>query len=343
MELEQKCLRMGSVMIVFAILLRLLSGGVLGAVVQQPQVLSLLLLMETGRWVRPMEENSGQKEPIQATQPSQPTQPGPDIPPIPPDTEDPVKVVFGREDGALIQVHNASGCDVDVQTLLQMPLSWDLTQGGPAVLIVHSHSSESYTKTEDYQETDPYRTLDIQYNMISVGERIAQVLEAGGVQVLHDKSLHDYPSYNNAYNESRTSIAAYLDKYPSIRMVLDIHRDAVERADGTQIGYTVDMDGQKSAQLMMVVGTDAGGLTHPNWRENMALALKLYVQMEKIVPGICRPISFRNQRFNQDMSAGAMLIEVGAAGNTRQEALLAAEQLALGILSLAYGAEGEIY
>ena len=88
---------------------------------------------------------------------------------------------------------------------------------------------------------------------------------------------------------------------------------------------------------MLVVGSDAGGLSHPHWQENMALAVKLHAQLEKNCPGICRPISFRSQCFNQDLSPGALLVEVGAAGNTRAEALLATEQLAQGILALAHG------
>jgi len=243
------------------------------------------------------------------------------------------------EDAQLVEVNSACGYQVDLQAMLEMPLSWDLTQDGPAVLILHSHGTESYTKTEEYQESSDYRTLDLGYNVVSVGEQIAQVLEAGGVQVLHDKTLHDYPSYADSYNHARQAIEKYLAQYPSIRMVLDIHRDSVEDKSGQQIAYTVQAEDGTAAQVMMVVGTDASGLNHPNWRENMALAVKLHAQLEKMAPGVCRPISFRSQRFNQDLSSGAMLIEVGAAGNTRQEALLAAELTAQAILSLAKGTE----
>ena len=119
--------------------------------------------------------------------------------------------------------------------------------------------------------------------------------------------------------------------------MLDIHRDSVTDKNGKQVRLTADINGKKSAQLMLVVGTDANGLKHPDWPDNMALAVKLHAQLEKSVPGICRPISFRKQRFNQDLSPGALIVEVGAAGNSRQEALLAAEQLARAILALAKG------
>jgi len=336
MNAERRCFQAGAAMILLAIFLRLMSTGAMVAFIRQPAVLSLLVLSETGRWVYP----GGETVVFTRTEEDIP-QPEAEQPPVVP--EAPAKAVFSSSDATLVAVNSACGYSVDVETMLAMPLTWDLRSEGPAVLIVHSHGSESYEKTEDYRESSAYRTLDERYNVVSVGERIAESLEAGGIGVLHDKTLHDYPSYNNAYGESRISVDEYLRQYPSIRVVLDIHRDSLEAADGTQIAKTVSLGGQDTAQLMMVVGTDAGGLEHPNWQENMALAVKLHAQLEKLAPGICRPISFRSQRFNQDLSPGAMLIEVGAAGNTRQEALLAAEQLAAGILALAYGTEGEIY
>lgn len=336
MNAERRCFQAGAAMVVLAVFLRLVSTGAVAAFFQQPVVLSLMVLSETGRWVRP----DGERvvfTPVEEVAPL----PEADAPAVIP--EAPVKAVFSPSDSDLVAVNSACGYSVDVETMLAMPLNWDLTEEGPAVLIVHSHGSESYEKTEDYEESSAYRTLDARYNVVSVGERIAETLEAGGIGVLHDKALHDYPSYNNAYGQSRVSVEAYLQKYPSIRVVLDIHRDSLETEDGKQIGRTVSLNGQETAQLMMVVGTDAGGLSHPNWKENMALAVKLHAQLEKLTPGICRPISFRSQRFNQDLSSGALIVEVGAAGNTRQEALLAGEQLAAGILKLAYGTEGEIY
>lgn len=336
MEAERRCFQAGAAMIALAIFLRLVSSGAVGAFFRHPTVLSFIVMAETGRWV-----SSGTETVTFSPAEEKPDRSETEEPVLLP--EDPVKAVFSSGDAALVAVNSVCGYSVDVEAMLAKPLNWNLTEDGPAVLIVHSHGSESYQKTEDYRESSAYRTLDARYNVVSVGERVAEILEAGGIGVIHDKSLHDYPSYNNAYGESRTSVEDYLRQYPGIRVVLDIHRDAVESADGKQIAYTVPSGQQKVAQLMMVVGTDAGGLTHPNWQENMALAVKLHAQLEKLTPGICRPISFRTQRFNQDLSPGAMLIEVGSAGNTRQEALLAAEQLAAGILKLAYGTEDMVY
>lgn len=334
MKLEQRTLRICTVILLCAVVMRLLSGGLLDTLAQalsSPRVTSILLYLETGRVIRPLPQQSevpDQPAPTQtipvATQPQ----------PLPPDL---VQAVFSPEEAGSIAISNFSGYDADLEALLQQPLSWDLTADGPAVLIVHAHGSESYVNNENYTASADYRTLDERYNMISIGDYLASLLEAGGIAVLHDRTLHDYPSFNSSYDNSRASVQEYLTQYPSIRMVLDLHRDAAEDGKGNQLDRSVVINGEKVAQLMMVVGTDAGGLNHPNWQDNMALAAKLHVLLNRSTPGLCRPISFRSQRFNQDLSAGAMLIEVGAAGNTRQEALLAAELLAQGIIDLAHG------
>ena len=216
---------------------------------------------------------------------------------------------------------------------LQLP---DKTEQ-PYVLILHTHASEGYANTAD--SGTPYRSQKENENMLAIGDLVAQKLENAGIGVIHDRSIHDYPSYNGSYNSSRKQTNAYLKQYPSICLVLDLHRDAMENADGKQIGTSLTVNGKKTAQLMMVVGSNAGGLNHPNWKENMALAVKLHALLESSHSGLCRSISFRKQRFNQDLSPGAMLIEVGAAGNTQEEAKNAADLLADGIIALAKGSE----
>ena len=120
--------------------------------------------------------------------------------------------------------------------------------------------------------------------------------------------------------------------------MLDLHRDA---SDGeNQLRTSTPINGASCAQLMLVMGTNAGGLRHEGWEDNLSLALKLQTQLERQAPGITRPISLRSQRFNQDLSPGALLVEVGAAGDTHSEALRAAEQLAQAIAALAEGTGG---
>lgn len=332
MDLEQKSLRVGAAVIICAVLLKLAGSGVLQPVIdlmRRPDFASFMMYMETGRVARFYAPEEIQPDWIQES-------------PVPNFTESDTKEletpVIRAEDAELVALRSTTSYDPDLEELLLQPLEWDLTGDEPKVLILHTHATESYTKTpeEDYEESADYRTLDEGHNLVSVGDALAERLEAGGVSVIHDRSFHDYPSYNGSYGDARESMAAYLEEYPSIEMVLDLHRDAADTPQG-QLQTFATVDDTDSCQLMMVVGTDDGGLEHPNWRENLALALKLHVVLEKENPGLCRDISFRCSRFNQDLSTGALLIEVGAAGDTRQRALAAVEALADGIISMAHG------
>lgn len=343
MKWERRSLQIGAAVILCAIVLRLGSSGLVETVVKalsDPEIAAVLLYLETGRVVRPgqvlQETTPTQTEPPQ----TQPTEPSATVPEetVQQETSPPAALpVFSPSDSALVEVNSVCGYDTDLSGWLQKPLTWDLAQEQPTVLIVHTHGTESYTQTEEYKESSDYRTLDTGYNVVSIGEALKQVLEEGGVKVVHDKTLHDYPSFSGAYSHARKSIKEYLKEYPSIKMVLDIHRDSVEDSKGKQMRFTTKVDGQTAARLMLVVGTDANGLKHPDWPENMALAVKLHAQLEKNAPGICRAISFRKQRFNQDLTAGSLIVEVGSAGNTRQEALLAVRELGQAILELAKG------
>lgn len=327
--MEQKVLRVSTAVVVGALLLRLLSGFLPSL---PARAASIMLFLQTGRIVRPINISfsPGTTDPTQALTPDP-------VPPSQDQISEPELPVFSADDAAMLAINSTFRYDADIATLLTQPLHWDLTANEPTVLILHSHASESYAPTGEYTEVSPYHTLNNAYNMVSVGAYVAQLLEAGGVSVIHDTTLHDNPSYNDSYGNSRASMQAYLEKYPSIRLVLDLHRDAIEDEDGNQIAQTVFAGDQTYAPLMLVVGTNYGGLTHPQWRENFSLALKLQTQLEGICPGIGRKINLRSQRFNQDLSTGALLIEIGTSGNSRQEALRSAEVLADAILSLAKG------
>lgn len=335
MDQERNIFRFGLWVIVFAAVLRLLGSGVWKPVVSwlgKPDTISFLLYLQTGRVVRQAPETlpTEPAETVPSTTAPEPTLPEPTQPALP---------VFAAGDTELIDMSVHCSYEPDLEALLTQPLTWDLTGPEPTVLIVHTHATESFTQSpgEDYAESSAYRTLDEHYNMVSIGAYLASLLEEAGIRVLHDTGLHDHPSYTGAYNSSRSSVQSYLKEYPSIRLVLDLHRDALSLDSETQLRTEATVKGQTSAQLMMVVGTDAGGLFHPDWQENLSLALKLHAQLEKDYPGITRPISFRSQRFNQDLLPGAMLVEVGAAGNTHTEALRAAEALAQAIIELSKG------
>lgn len=336
MDWEKRSLQVGAAALCCAVLLRLWSGGLGVQALEKgnmERIAQVLLFMETGRKLYPVEP----PQPVE-TQPAEPEPQEPQEPAEP-------QVQFSAEDAELVQVLNSCDYELDVQAMLETPLSWNLRQEEPTVLIYHTHATESYEKTEDYEEIVPYRTENENYSVIAVGEQVAQVLESQGIRVLHDKTLHDLESYNASYDRSRVTLEQYLEEYPSIRLALDIHRDAAEDKNGNQVSRTVTVDGQESAKLMLVVGTDASGLNHPNWQENISLAVKLQAELESAAPGICRPLSFRRQRFNQDLSPGALLVEVGMAGNTLPQALQAAQVLGKGIGELASGSswsEGEL-
>ena len=304
--------RVGAFAIIGALLLRFGTGSMpqkIADKLSSPKVAEFVLYTQTGR-----------------TAASAPLQPPHEWESAPPLQRKPL--TFTASDAELVSLHSTAVKDVDIPTLLKEPLSWDLYTREPAVLILHTHTSESYRYTGGYEEDGPYRTLDEGYNMLSIGTALAQQLEQAGIGVVQDRTVHDYPSYNGAYADAREELEAYLQKYPSICLVLDLHRDAIMDSNGNQLAYTC---GQQ-AQLMLVVGTN-----HDKWQENMALAVKLQARLEQLQPGICRPMVLRGQRFNQDLLPGMLLIEVGAAGNTLDQALAAVDPLSHAIIDLAEG------
>ncbi len=321
MEHQRKYVRLGALVLLCAVALRLLTGGSHALPpAGREGIASCLLFLSTGR-LRP-EAIPQPLSPAETTAPAE-TEPAA------------LPLSFTEADCALVDIRNTSGYTVDTAALLSGESPLSLRGDAPTVLILHTHGSESYENTEGYQEDSQYRTLDDRYNMVSIGDALAAQLESGGISVIHDRTLHDQPSYNGSYSNARKAIAGYLAEYPTIRLVLDLHRDAALDTAGNQIGYTVTTEKGEAAKLMLVMGTDSGGLTHRNWQENLSLGLKLHAQLNRSVPGLCRPLQLRSSRFNQDLSPGALLIEVGAAGNTRQEALLAAQLLGEAILALA--------
>lgn len=333
---QRKVLRLGAAAILLAICIRLFSAGFfypLRASLMNPAVLSFLMYLETGRTIRfsrPAPESPPPVAPEVPEPSTEATVPEPE-PVLPPET-----LTFTPADLDLIRIRYNCSYRPDLESLLTQPLAWDLTQGGPTVLILHSHASESYSGG-DYIASGSYRTLDTDYNMVSIGDEVARILEQNGIGVIHDRTLHDYPNYNSAYSGARKAIRDYLEEYPSLCMVLDLHRDASDTTEG-QLVTSATVGGQRSAQIMVVAGTDAGGSDHPNWPENLSLAMKLSAVLEQTNPGITRPVNLRSQRFNMDLTPGSLLVEIGAAGNTHPEAVLAANALAQGIVELARGA-----
>jgi len=224
-----------------------------------------------------------------------------------------------------VYISNSSKRSVTPAALTE-PFTAELSDDGPQILIVHTHGSEAYTPADDSGViwSGDMRTTDSRYNVVGVGDEMARVFADAGISVIHDRSMYDYPNYSGAYDRSLASIKAYLEEYPSIRFVLDVHRDAIVDGDGNAYKVISSVDGAgNAAQLALVMGTDGGGLSHPDWMENLKLATALQEDLLTEYPTLMRPIMLRNSRYNQHTTTGSLLVEVGAAGNSPEEALLA--------------------
>ena len=190
----------------------------------------------------------------------------------------------------------------------------------PQVLIMHTHTTESFEPYEraNFDNQFNYRTTDNSKNVVMVGNAVAEQLELAGIGVIHDTTVHDYPSYTGSYERSAETVKNLLIRYPDIKVVLDIHRDAI--GDDTFIKQPVAViDGKKSAQIMIISGCDDGSMNMPNYLKNFRFACLLQQQLESDYSGLTRPILFDYRKYNQDLTTGSLLIEIGSHGNTLEQ------------------------
>lgn len=197
----------------------------------------------------------------------------------------------------------------------------------PQVLIMHTHTTESFEpySRDFYDASFTSRTTDERKNIVAVGEAIAQQLRAEGIGVIHDKTVHDYPSYNGSYERSAVTVKKNLEQYPSVKIVLDVHRDAIERDDGTRIAPVTEIGGRNAAQIMLISGCDDGSMNMPNYLKNFRFACLIQQQMESDYAGLTRPILFAYRKYNQDLTTGSVLVEVGGHANSLDEAIYSGE------------------
>lgn len=196
----------------------------------------------------------------------------------------------------------------------------------PQVLIMHTHTTESYFPfTGDYYDkTYQTRSTDNAENMVAVGNKIEEELKKAGIGVIHDTTQHDYPSFNGAYDRSAVTVQNYLDQYPSIKVVLDVHRDAIISGD-TVTAPVAEINGKTAAQVMIVNGCANENINYPNFFQNLAFSADLENQMEGDYPGLTRPVLFDYRKYNQHLTTGSILLEVGGHGNTLEQALYSGE------------------
>ena len=217
--------------------------------------------------------------------------------------------------------------NAEILKVLKQSPNIKAADGKPQVLIFHTHATESY-ELEDlgyYIKGSSARTTDEKYNMLRVGDEIVKQLEEAGIGVIHDRQLYDHPSYNGAYNRSAETIKKYLKKYPSISVVLDIHRDAI--GNDVRVKPTAVINGKKAAQIMIISGVDDGTMNFPNWRENLKFASALQTRMEKDYAGLTRAVMVCHRRYNMYLSNNSLLIEMGGHANTLDEAIYSGEML----------------
>lgn len=228
-----------------------------------------------------------------------------------------------------------SGADVAAEMMQALPFSVESGTDTPQVLIMHTHTTETYEPAERGW-CDPAfsaRSTDLSVNMAAVGAEMAAQLNAAGICTLHDTTLHDYPSYNGSYARSNATVRSYLERYPTIKVVIDVHRDAIQRDDGARIKPVAMIDGMKSAQVMIICGADVNG-NLPNFRQNLRFASRWQDKMESMFPGLTRPVLFDYRYYNQDLTTGSLLIEVGGHANTLEEAKYAGRMAAQALAAL---------
>ena len=228
----------------------------------------------------------------------------------------------------------------DLEALLAAKYPASLTNAAvsdaPLVLVIHTHATESFCEdgADGYDDETAFRSKDTGKNMVAVGTEFCRTLEAHGIKTLHCTELFDDPDYNASYANSLSAVKGYLKKYPSIKYIFDLHRDAIIRDGGEMIKPVCRIGDKTAAQIMLVVGTDARGADHPDWQENLNVAVKLHNGMCERFPGIMRSIDLRGASFNQQYGAGFLLVEIGSCGNTLDEAKNAARLLGGGVAEM---------
>ncbi len=218
----------------------------------------------------------------------------------------------------------------------------------PRILIYHTHATEAYFKTDDctYEDSSKWRTLDNEKNMIAVGERLAESLRGYGIAVLHDTTNHEPPKLATAYSRSVVTMEKYREKYPSLTMFIDVHRDAYGN-DPKEIADYVTIDGKEYARIMFVVGTGKGATgtgysEMPDFEKNYALAERITKYLSAIDERLVRDIRVKPGRYNQHISNQCLLAEVGHNANTLEQALNSAELLAKAIAACGGAEENQL-
>jgi len=230
-----------------------------------------------------------------------------------------------------VQINNKTDTSLNILEFLKNEIPFKIEGDAPQVLILHTHTTESYMlyNRDYYTATDSSHSNDETKNMVAIGTVFEQKLNAAGIKVIHSKVVHDYPSYSGSYDKSAETINAVLKEHKSIKVVLDLHRDSIADGSGGKIKPVASIGGKNAAQVMLVMGNN-----YSTWKNNFSLAARFHQTMQVMYPGLARPISLYNKKYNQNLSNGAMLIEIGTDANTLDEALYGAQLAANALVCL---------
>ncbi len=295
------------------------------------------------------EEENPDLEPLPASSQPAPAQPPEEQEPVvtdPSPAKDPPPEIPEEYRGTLLQ-ENMSGTaknllrygagklrnytdepDDEIVGIMEQGMNLTLEQtDAPQVLIFHTHATESYEPYDSdiYDTRNTWRDTDNHNNMVAIGNVLERVLSDAGIGVVHDTTQHDYPSYNGSYERSAETIKSYLEKYPTIKIALDVHRDAIQRESDLIVKPVVEIDGRKAAQLMIITGCEDGTMGVPEWRQNLRFAASLQDAIEQDYPQLTRPIFFCYRKYNMDLTPGSLLLEIGSNANTLEESIYSAE------------------
>lgn len=228
-------------------------------------------------------------------------------------------------------VKNSTGLEINFADELKKPASVKFNNSNdPQVLIFHTHTSESYMENDQdfFYESFYPRSLENSKNVTAVGQAVCDKLCENGIKAIHDTTYHDNPTYNGSYARSAKTVKSLLEKYPSIQMVIDIHRDSMGNNSTGKMKPVFKYKDKKAAQLMIISGCDSDNkLGFPNWNQNLRLALKVQKYAESMFPGITRPLNFAKVRYNEHLTPGSLLIEIGSDVNTLEEAVYTGSML----------------
>jgi len=237
-----------------------------------------------------------------------------------------------------VYIKNSTSLDINIKKIMGENVNLKIKKNSePQVLILHTHTTETFMSEDSAYYTDTFssRTTDNTKNMAKIGAVVAKKLNDAGIKTIHDTTQHDYPSYSGSYSRAAETICDYIEKYPSIKVVLDLHRDAVSSGESDKVKLVTKINGKKAAQVMLVLGSQSGGVTNfPNWQENFKLAVKIQQKIEKKYPTLARPLSLMSKNYNQSLTNGSVLIEFGTDANTLNEAVYSAELVGDALIEL---------